>query len=111
MTYETARTVRVPDRGIATRIAPEYVGLAVAIEIANPDLPAASGSRKVFGCKAAHAVQTPDRGVAAPDSGIAARIAPEDVALPIAVEITDPCDFPAAAGGSKVLPREAARAI
>src|SRR5208282_415348 len=76
--------VHLPDRHVAGRVVPENVGFAVAVEVALAD--DRPGTGRYGGDIRGGGVQ--DRGsVHLPDRHIAARIAPGNVAIAVAVEV------------------------
>ena len=83
------RAVHEPDRDVAAGVAPENVGLAVAVEVAGADdWPRWSGTLPRppadDDCRAVHQ----------PDRHVAAGVAPENVAVAVAVEVAGSGDGP-----------------
>src|SRR5208282_251155 len=92
--------IHLPDRHVAGRVVPENVGLAVAVEVAGADDRPAGGGRH-GGDVRGGGVQ--DRGaVHQPDRHIAGRVAPENVAHAVAVEVAGADDRPGGRHGGDV---------
>src|SRR5579872_2466452 len=96
---------------IAVDVAPEDVGLAVVVEIADLlDRPAGRDHAEVLAREASE----PGAGVGEVELNVAVAVAPEDVGLAVAVEVADLLDRPAVADEPKRLvrkPSEPAAAI
>src|SRR5208282_3861312 len=91
--------VHLPDRHVAGRVAPENVGIAVAVEVAGADDRPSAGRHgadvRGGGIQDRGAVHQPDRHVAG-------RVAPQNVAHAVAVEVAGADDRPGGRHGGDV---------